>query len=203
MREPVKMYIVPEERHRRAMACRNVLSVALVSLAAGLLLGCTACGDKAPLDAASGISTPKTQPNIQSLEDMWIDAGRFGIMLSQARAILNLPEAKFAARAFPERGVGNAQDLALADYQVRVAKEFFADSRRACKMHRVPRSIRALACEHRGKPPAELLAPSSLDLETLSARNDKVSDMIIPWWDAVCATAPKPRQGEIGACIME
>ena len=124
-------------------------------------------------------------------------------MLDQARDILNLPEPKeyvmFPSAATDDQG----QRQALASYQVRVTNEFLADAARACKKRQVPASVRAHACKESRKVPAALRVPVVPDMPALEARNDQVGNVITPWWDAVCALAPKPKNGDVPACVME
>ena len=132
-------------------------------------------------------------------------AGRYGVMLSQARAILGLPEPAGAADDLFSSDTRDAtrERLALARYQVAVASEFFADASLACAKADAPKAIRKLACSHNDGVPAELRAPTLPELEALSARNDALGLLIMPWWDAACALAPKPAEGEDPACVME
>jgi hypothetical protein len=51
--------------------------------------------------------------------------------------------------------------------------------------------------------PADLKAPVQPEIQVLAVRNDRVGEFVMPWWDAVCATAPKPKEGDVPACAME
>lgn len=145
----------------------------------------------------------KAQADAASLWEMTLMAGRYGVMLDQAREILNLPDHK-AGPMFPsDAGDDKGQRKALAEYQVRVAQEFIADAARACKQRRTPKKIKAIACKDQNQLAANLRTPAPTELPALSSRNDQVGDVIMPWWDAVCAAAPKPKKDEEPACIME
>ncbi len=65
----------------------------------------------------------------------------------------------------------------------------------------MPANVRKVACAQ--KVPEDLRQAVKPDIQALSTRNDRVGDVIMPWWDAVCATAPKPREGDVPACAME
>ena len=131
--------------------------------------------------------------------------GRYSVMLGQAREILRLPEPK----ALDSQGTGvggaeGAQERAqLAKSQVQVANEFLGDTARACQRRKLPRHVRAVACTQQKKAPPEFHTPVAPELPALSSRNDKLGDMIMEWWGAVCATAPKAKAGEPSACSIE
>lgn len=188
------------------MTFRSTCFAALIALAAGFVPGC------AELDELmfSG-NDPQTAAEIanaqhESLWEISLMAGRYGVMLGQAREILGLPEPEPGA-SFP----GDSQDARqqredLAAYQARVTNEFLADATRACKRKRVPRGVRKIACEQQKKMPAELRQPVEPELVALSQRNERVGDVIMPWWDAVCATKRKrgtPKPDDEPVCPME
>ncbi len=168
---------------------------ALVALFAGVVTGC----------AAQREEQKTTEASTPDIWEMTIMAGRYGVMLGQARAILGLPEP--ADRAYDHLSSDTRDEtrerLALARYQVAVAAEFYADTAQACTKADAASAIRSLACSHRGGAPAHLRAQARPDLESLSARNDTLGEIVMPWWDAVCATAPPPAEGEDPACVME
>jgi hypothetical protein len=126
-------------------------------------------------------------------------------MLGQAREILKLPEPKQpVGEVFPiESNDHMKQRAALAAYQVSVASEFLVDVDRACKRGRVSKKLRAMACDQKAKVPAELAMPVAPELTLLASRNDRVGEFVMPWWNAVCATAPKPRDSDPPACAIE
>lgn len=181
------------------VAVRSFVAVAL----AGFLSGCQAFGDFLDFGDAQERAAAKAQADDAQLWEMTLMAGRYGVMLGQAREILNLPEPKRApGDSFP----ADTQDPvkqreALARYQADVTVEFERDVSAACKRKRVPASVRKVACAQ--SVPAELRQAVKPEMPALSARNDRVGDVILPWWDAVCATAPKPREGDVPACAME
>jgi hypothetical protein len=37
----------------------------------------------------------------------------------------------------------------------------------------------------------------------LALRNDHVGAFVMPWWNAVCETAPKARGDDVPVCAME
>ena len=145
----------------------------------------------------------KAKADKASLWEMTLMAGRYGVMLDQAREILKLPEPKDYAMFPSDATDDEGQRQALASYQVRVTNEFLADAARACKKRQVPANVRAHACKETRKVPAELRVPVAPEMSALEARNDQVGNVITPWWDAVCALAPKPKNGDVPACAME
>lgn len=165
------------------------------------LSGCAAFSDW----MSFGDSDEKLQADKASLWEMTIMAGRYGVMLDQAREILNLPEPKaLAGEMFPTADEDYRKQLdALAAYQAKVTNEFLADTAQACKRKRVPARVRSLACDQQKKVPAALRTPAVSDMPTLSARNDQVGNVVMPWWESVCALAPKPKEGDVPACAME
>jgi hypothetical protein len=169
--------------------------VALVALFASVATGCATHREEQ--------RTAEAYP--PDIWEMTIMAGRYGVMLSQARAILGMSEP--ADRAYDHLSSDQRDEtrerVRLARYQVAVASEFFADAALACVKSDAPGNIRTLACTHRGGAPAHLRAQARPNLEALSKRNDALGELIMPWWDAVCATAPKPAEGEDPACVME
>jgi hypothetical protein len=156
--------------------------------------------DEGPRKAAAASEAESAQ-----LWEMTLMAGRYGVMLGQAREILRLPEPKApAGDTFPGDSPSEVQRRqALAAFQAGVAAEFAADVNAACKRRRVPHKLKALACEQRAKLPAELHTPTDPDMLALALRNDHVGQFVMPWWNAVCASAPKPRKGEVRVCAIE
>lgn len=145
----------------------------------------------------------RAQADTAHLWEMTIMAGRYGVMLGQVREILNLPEPKEYI-SFPTGAEDEAKQREdLARYQASVTAEFLADASVACKRKRVPRDLRKMACEQYAKWSGETQAPVKPEFQALAIRNDRVGEFIMPWWDAVCATAPKPREGDVPACVME
>ena len=50
----------------------------------------------------------------------------------------------------------------------------------------------------------ELRKAVAPEMQALAIRNDNVGEYVMTWWDAVCATAPKPKDdGDMPACAME
>ena len=181
----------------------SVRSTAVAAAACALLAGCAEFGELISFGDAAERAEAKARAESGQLWEMTLMAGRYGAMLSQAREILNLPEPKPVGDGFPTGDLDPAkQRAALAAYQVSVANEFAGDVARACKQRRVPKSVRAHACGEQAKIPDELRVATAPEVPALSARNDKVGEIVTPWWDAVCATAPKPKDGT-PACPME
>jgi hypothetical protein len=186
----------PNTRPHNERAFYRIAST--VSLLLLFLGGVTACAAQRESKQTSGAESP-------DIWEMTIMAGRYGVMLSQAREILGLPE---PARKVYDLLSADTRDEArervmLAHYQVAVASEFFEDMALACGKADVPEAIRALACRHRSGVPAHLRKEAKPDLESLSARNDALGEIIMPWWDTACALAPKAAEDEDPACVME
>ncbi len=188
----------------RAMARRgSFATAALLSLAFGLS-GCAEFSELISFDsAAERALDEKAKADKASLWEMTLMAGRYGVMLDQAREILNLPEPKeyvmFPSDAPDDQG----QRQALASYQVGVTNEFLTDAARACKKRRVPANVRSHACKEPRKVPAAWRTQVAPEMSALETRNDQVGDVIMSWWNAVCAHATKPKDGDVPACAME
>lgn len=183
--------------HQSIRIARRVAAAAAVFA----LAGCAEFSEWISFD--EGHAEAARQAEASQLWEMTLMAGRYGAMLSQAREILNLPEPKPSADGFPTGNLDlGKQRAALAAYQVTVVKEFAGDVARACKDGRVPKKVRAHACGEKANAPDELKIAAAPKTPALSARNDKVGEYVTPWWDAVCATAPKPKDGT-PACPME
>lgn len=177
--------------------------------AAGAVLlaaaGCAEFADFITPDKDGRKAEAIQQAEAASLWEMTIMAGRYGVMLDQAREILKLPEQASGGASFPTGDTEHdKQRAALASYQVAVVKEFAVDVGRACARRRTPKKVRALACEQQKRLPAELRTPVTPEMPALAMRNDNVGEYVMTWWDAVCATAPKPKNdGDMPACAME
>jgi hypothetical protein len=186
----------------RAMRLRSIhLGVCLV--AAGLATGCSDLG------ALFGEGEEEAERERAMLEqstvwEMTIHAGRYSVMLDQVRSILKLPEpATPAPEAPPVAGESLAERRALAAQQVLVASEFYGDVARACARKRVPKKLRQMACAFRGGVPRALRSPAALDVAALSARNEALDKIVLPWWDAACATVPNRGPDDEPICPME
>jgi hypothetical protein len=182
------------------MHLRHALALGALAAALG---GCAEMSEMFSTGDAEDRVEARAQADFAHLSEMTIMAGRYGVMLGQVREILKLPEPK-ASMSFPTGAEDEAQQRAdLARYQASVTAEFLDDLGTACKRKRVPRHVRQMACEQQTKVPAELQAPVKPEIQALAVRNDRVGEFIMPWWDTVCATAPKPREGDVPACVME
>jgi hypothetical protein len=190
------------ERNLR-MNRRSIQTARRAVLATGVMLAAVGCAEWMPFDIGRKREAAR-EAEASQLWEMTLMAGRYGAMLAQAREILNLPEPKTPPGAgFPTGDLDPAKSrAALADYQVSVAAEFAGDVARACKGRRVAKKVRAHACAQATKLPAELGAPAEPEMSELSARNERVGEFVMPWWNAVCASAPKPKDGT-PACPME
>ncbi|MFM9865557.1 MAG: hypothetical protein ACKVRO_18345 [Micropepsaceae bacterium] len=178
------------------------LRAAVVAFAVGLS-GCADMSEFFSYGDAAEHAEVRAQAEEGQLWEMTIMAGRYGVMLGQVRDILKLPAPR-NDMSFPTDAEDDAKKREdLARYQASVTAEFLADASVACKRKRVPRDLRKMACEQHAKWSAETRAPVKPDIQTLAMRNDRVGEFIMPWWDAVCATAPKPREGDVPACAME
>lgn len=178
-----------------------------IVITASLFLAVSACAEFSGwtgFDFSGDEMSARQQADAASLWEMTLMAGRYGVMLGQAREILKLPEPKGQAPDFPPGAADDkSQREALAQYQVTVAQEFFADAARACKGKRVPAKVRTLACKDQKQIAVNLRTPAPSDIEALSARNEQVGDVVMPWWNAVCAVAPKPKKDDDPVCAME
>jgi hypothetical protein len=183
----------------------RTLTVGAAALVLAAVSGCAEFAQFLSFEDEEERRLAMAQADAASLWEMTIAAGRYGVMLGQAREILKLPEPKQpVGEVFPvESNDHMRQRAALAAYQVSVASEFLADVDKACKRGRVPKKLRAMACDQKTKLPSELATPVAPELPLLASRNDRVGEFVMPWWNAVCATAPKPRAGDPPACAIE
>jgi hypothetical protein len=183
-----------------------LIHAGIIAALAAAVGGCSDLGWMGGEDE-DGPTNARAQAESATVWELTINAGRYGVMLGQARDILKLPEPAQAGsepEAPPVGGESLAERQALAAQQVRVANEFYADAARACTKKRVPAKLRAMACEHKGGVPAALRAPPPLDVAALSARNEALDKVVLPWWDAACATVPTPRGEDAEpVCPME
>ncbi len=186
----------------------RLMQCARGALVAAVLLSVSGCAEFAEL-ISFGDGDQKAeaarQADAASLWEMTLMAGRYGVMLDQAREILKLPEQRAGGATFPTDDTSDVkQREALAEYQARVVDEFAMDVGRACARSRLPKDIRTLACDHQKKLPVDLRKPVAPEMQALAMRNDRVGEIGMPWWDAVCAKAPKSKgEGDVPACAME
>jgi hypothetical protein len=181
----------------------NVRLAASVFAIAAALGGCAEMSEMFADGDGEERAVARADADAAHLWEMTIMAGRYGVMLGQVREILKLPEPK-ESMSFPTGAEEDAKQREdLARYQASVTAEFLADVAVACQRKRVRRELRQMACEQRTKVPVELKAPVKPEIQALAIRNDRVGEFIMPWWDAVCATAPKPREDDVPACVME
>ena len=168
-----------------------------------------------PPDAANETQQPQQVPPMSpaaanhapDIMEMRIMAGRFPIMLSQARDILILPEPRTEiGNVTSEDGAKERTELAAA--QSSIEAEFLADTAAACAMDNLAPTLRNLACAHQTGAAGSVLKleiPIGVtpDLAALQQRNDALFGAISPWWTAACAAAPRPKVDEPPPCIME
>ena len=174
----------------------------IVALALGLS-GCAVFEDLVSVDEDGANISTVAANEPQSLLELSIMTGRYGVMLDQAREILRLPEPKELV-AVTAGGSDDtaAERIELARQQAKIANEFIVDAKRACARRRVPKNLRDLACESQRTVPAELQAPTQPEMQALAKRSDQMGEYIMTWWQAVCDEAPKPRDGD-PVCPME
>lgn len=175
----------------------------LVLAAAISLSGCALFEDAISVDddqtrIASGAEA-------QSLMELSIATGRYSVMLGQVREILRLPEPKLP---ISDNMSADPRDLDrelsdLADQQVRVTQEFLVDTAKACKRKRVPKHLRSMACQSQKDASPQLNIPAAADMKSITARDEDVNLLILTWWDAACATVPRPANGDPHACSIE
>lgn len=184
---------------------RDLFRFGLLAVAAASIGACSEVSSLFGDDNDDAPAKKREQAEAATVWELTIHTGRYGVMLDQARSILKLPEPESSEDSFPSAaGESLAERQALARQQVLVAQEFYADVARACTKKRIPSKLKAMACEHKGGVPAELQAPPPLDVAALSARNEALDKVVLPWWDAACATAPKPRGEDAEpVCPME
>jgi hypothetical protein len=177
----------------------------LVLATAISLSGCAMFEDAISVDDDGGQTRMASGAEAQSLMELSIATGRYGAMLGQVREILRLPEPKVpvADSVSPTTRDLDRELTELADQQVRVTKEFLADTSKACQRKRVPKKLRSLACQGQKEVSAPLLAPANADMKSITARDEDVNRLILGWWDAVCETVPRPRNGDPHACSIE
>lgn len=179
------------------------LRLGLTAAAFTALGGCAEMSEMFTYGDEEERAAVRAEADQAQLWEMTIMAGRYGVMLTQVREILKLPEPK-ESMSFPTGAEEHSKQREdLARYQAVVTAEFLADVQAACARKRVRRDLRQMACEQRTKVPNELQAPVKPEMQALAIRNDRVGEFVMPWWDAVCATAPRPREGDVPACVME
>ena len=179
---------------------RNILILAaLIGLS-----GCAIFEDAISVDEG-GQTRIASDAEAQSLMELSIATGRYGVMLGQVREILRLPEPKapIADEVSPATRDVDRELADLARQQVRVTQEFLADTARACQRKRVSKKLRNIACQSQKDVPAQLNAPAPAEMKAIVARDEDVGRLILPWWDAVCATVPRPSNGDPHVCSIE
>ena len=112
----------------------------LVLATAISLSGCAMFEDAISVDDDGGQTRMASGAEAQSLMELSIATGRYGVMLGQVREILRLPEPKIpvADSVSPTTRDLDRELTELADQQVRVTMEFLADTSKACQRKGVP-----------------------------------------------------------------
>lgn len=145
-----------------------------------------------------------TAEDTSRITELYIATGRYGVMLSQARDILRLPESVAAGDAAVPAAGDPLQELrGIADQQVRVARELASDTAAACGRAGLPEGVRAVACETARGVPASLQQPVPAQVAAVAARDQELGGLVMRWWDKACSVAPKPSAGEPHACSIE
>lgn len=146
-----------------------------------------------------------TSADLQSLSELTIATGRYGVMLGQVRDILRLPEpapmggdtAEPLARTF------NDELVALARQQSSIARELQLDAGAACQRPALPQAVRAVACSTRDALAGVAKRDAGPTLKAIAARDAGLGPIVIRWWDSVCASVPQPQAGDPHACSIE
>jgi hypothetical protein len=151
---------------------------------------------------------PQAQPtsaDLQSLSELTIATGRYGVMLGQVRDILRLPEPAHMGgeAAEPLARTFNDELVALARQQSSVAHELLTDAGAACQRTALPQAVRAVACSTRDALAGGAKQEAGPSLKAIAARDAGLGPIVIRWWDSVCATVPQSRAGEPHACSIE
>jgi hypothetical protein len=193
---PTKDSSMRHQGYRRAM---RVVAAALLALTAA---GCAMFEDMVTPDE-DGAQVSRNEAEASTLFELSIMTGRYGVMLDQAREILRLPSQRSTVFSAPadQEGIA-AQRVELARQQAAIANEFLGDAKKACQRRRLPKDVKAIACETRRTMPAELRTPVNPELPSLQKRSDDMGEFIITWWEVACAAAPKRRDDE-PVCPME
>src|SRR5258706_1135003 len=110
---------------------RLLFHFGLIAFAAAFAASCSELGGL--FGAGDEPEKARAQADSAQVWELTLNAGRYGVMLDQARTILKLPEPTAdGPEAPPVAGESVAERQALAAQQVQVANEFYADAARAC-----------------------------------------------------------------------
>jgi len=179
---------------------RRLLTVAIILAS---LSGCAIYDDVMQQDEDA---SPQrlTAEDVSRITELYIATGRYGVMLSQARDILRLPESPAAGDAVVPTAGDPLQELrGIAEQQVRVARELAGDTAAACGRPGVPERVRAVACETARAAPASLQQAVRAEVAAVTGRDLQLGALVMGWWDKACSVAPKPAAGEPHACSIE
>lgn len=177
----------------------------LVLALACLLPACSVVED---MLGAGDEPVPQAQPtsaDLQSLSDLTITTGRYGVMLGQVREILQLPEPAPAGSgaAEPPARTFNDELAALARQQASIARELLVDAGAACQRPALPRAVRDMACSTRDALAGGAKQEAGPSLKAIAARDAGLGPIVLRWWDSVCATVPQTGIGDPHACSIE
>lgn len=134
--------------------------------------------------------------------ELSIATGRYGVMLTQVREILRLPEPNELAVTPSSESLPQAVRH-IAEQQAVIARELVTDTRLACGRDDLASAVRQLACEIAGTLPPIFQEPVSASLVEVAARDEVLGAVVMRWWDSVCASASSPSGGEMRACPIE
>lgn len=176
-------------------------------LTAAIILGClSGCAIYDDVMQQDEDASPQrlTEEDVSRINELYIATGRYGVMLSQARDILRLPESVSGGNAVVPTAGDPLQELrGIAEQQVRVARELAGDTAVACGRPGIPAGVSAVACETARTVPASLQQAVPVEVAAIAARDQKLGALVMDWWDKACSVAPKPAAGEPHACSIE
>lgn len=134
--------------------------------------------------------------------ELAIATGRYGVMLTQVREILRLPEPNEPAVTPSSESLPHAVRH-ISEQQAVIARELVSDTRLACARDDLASAVRQLACETAGTLPPIFQVPVSPALVEVAARDEALGAFVTRWWGSVCASAPPSSEGEMRACPIE
>lgn len=145
-----------------------------------------------------------TAEDTSRITELSIATGRYGVMLSQARDILRLPESVTAGDAVaPAAGDPLRELRGITEQQVRVARELAGDTAAACGRPDMPEGVRAVACETARAVPVSLQQAVPAEVPAVAERDQQLGALVMGWWEKACSVAPQPAAGEPHACSIE
>jgi len=131
-------------------------------------------------------------PSLAADTSLVVDARRLTVMMSQARDIENA----LGLKPSPEQDAAQTDDVpALLGQAI---DGYNGLAQQACAVH----AIDAALCPGLYSPPWRTVKPASADEATLRRWTDETAARLMPFWNALCAEAPKPADGA-PVCPME